>query len=232
DGGVRSFEPAAGLISSVSDLLAFQAAHFLGDRRLLGDLSKREMQRVQWQRRAEPHHGIGWMLWMVDGISLCGHSGSYAGFSAKIGFAPDLRIAAAVLTNTISPAASQALDAVFHVISRVKALWDDSPPPPRGGSSESLGLLAGRFADEWGERIAARVRHGLYLIDPDDDLPMVAPARLAAASGGGGIVADHDEDGLRGERISFDFDESGRSTALRYGPRRMRRVGAHVESLR
>jgi len=53
------------------------------------------------------------MLWTVDGISLCGHSGSYSGFSAKIGFAPDLRVAAAALTNTVASAASQALDAAF-----------------------------------------------------------------------------------------------------------------------
>jgi D-alanyl-D-alanine carboxypeptidase len=232
DGDVRSFEPAAGLVSTVGDLLAFQAAHFRGDHRILGDLGKREMQRLQWQRRAEPHHGFGWMLWAVDGISLCGHSGSCAGFSAKIGFARDLRVAAVALTNTVAPAASLALDAAFHLIARVQALWDDSSRPPHGESRESLGLLAGRFADDWGERIVARVNHGLYLIDPDDDEPMLAPARLGPAGGGAGwIVAEHDDYGLRGERVSFELDESGRSTALHYGPRRLPRVAALAVSV-
>jgi D-alanyl-D-alanine carboxypeptidase len=231
DGDIRSFEPAAGLVSTVADLLAFQAAHYRGSRRLLGELAKREMQRVQWQRRAEPHHGLGWMLWAVDGISLCGHSGSCAGFSAKIGFAPDLRIAVAALTNTVAPAASLAIDAAFHLIARVRALWDDSARPPSGGSRESLGLLAGRFADSWGERIVARVNHSLYLIDPDDDKPMLAPARLAPASDGDGwIVADNDDYGQRGERVLFELDESGQSTATHYGPRRLQRVAADAAS--
>jgi len=113
----------------------------------------------------------------------------------------------------------------------VQALWEESALGPRGDSRESLGLLASRFADDWGERIVALVNHGLYLIDPDDDKPMLALARLAAASGGGWIVADRDDYGLRGERVSFELDESGHSTALRYGPRRLRRVAAHAARL-
>jgi hypothetical protein len=209
----------------VGDLLEFQAAHFGGDRRILGELGKREMQRVQWQRRAEPHHGYGWMLWTVDGISLCGHSGGYAGFNTKIGFAPDLRVAVVALTNTIGPTAALALDVAFHVIAGVQALWEESSRPPRGGSRESLGLLAGRFFDDWGERIVARVNHGLYLIDPDDDEPMRAAARLAGGGDGAGwVVAEQDDYGLRGEPVSFELGESGRSIALHYGPRRLPRV--------
>jgi hypothetical protein len=224
-GEARAFEAAAGLISTVRDLLVFQSGHLSGDNRILSELSKREMQRVQWQRSDEPHHGLGWMRWTVDGMSLCGHSGGYPGFNTKIGFAPDLGVAGVTLTNTIGPLADLAIDAVFHVLSRVQALWDASARSTIGGSRKSLERLVGRYRDDWGERVVARVNYGLFLIDPDDDQPMQAPARLEPiADTADWLVAEHDDYGLRGERVSFEQGSAGRSVTLLYGPRRMLRV--------
>ena len=88
----RALEAAAGLVSSVHELLSYQQAHLPGDTRLLSELSKREMQRVQWQRGEEPHHGYGWMISTVDGIVVRGHGGSYPGFVTRIGFSPEIRV--------------------------------------------------------------------------------------------------------------------------------------------
>jgi hypothetical protein len=171
------------------------------------------------------------MRWTVDGTSLCGHSGGYPGFNTKIGFAPDLGIAAVALTNTIGPLAELAIEAVFHVLSRVQALWDASARSTIGSSRKSLELLVGRFRDDWGERVVARVNRGLFLIDPDDDQPMRLPARLEPiADTADWLVAEHDDYGLRGERVSFKQDSAGRSITLLYGPRRMLRVTASKSS--
>ena len=222
----RSFEAAGGLISTVKDMLSYQAGHFPGDTRILSELSKREMQRTQWQRAEEPHHGYGWMIWTVDGITVRGHSGGYAGFNTKIGFSPDLRLAAAVLTNTIGPLPEHAVDVFFHTVARVHALWDEAAASPAGRSRRSFSRLAGRYRGNWGERLIARVNNSLYLADPEEDRPMSLAPRLSPVGDGTRfVIADHDDYGYRGEQVSFELDETGRGSILWYGPNRMPRTG-------
>jgi len=218
-----SFEPAGGLTSTVGDLLAYQHAHFPGDARLLSELSKREMQRTQWMRSGEPHHGYGWMIWTVDGISLRGHSGGYPGFVTRIAFSPDRRLAAAVLTNTIGDLPGLAIDVIFHTIARVQALWDDAATVSPGYTRAGLGRFAGLYRGEWGDVIIGRVNNSLYMIQPDEDRPMREPSRLAAVDDEGRfLIVDHDDYGHRGEELTFDFDDAGQVQALRNGRHIMR----------
>ncbi len=221
----RAFEPAGGLVSNVTDLLNYQQAHLPGDPRLLSELSKREMQRVQWQRSEEPHHGYGWMIWSVDGIAVRGHSGGYPGFVTKIGFAPELRIAAVVLTNTVARLAELGIDAIFHTIARVNAIWDEAATSARGHSRSALGRFVGQYRSDFGELLIARVNRSLYLIDPDEDRPMRVAARLAPVSDSTRfVVCDNEDYGLRGEELSFDVGAGGRASHLHYGARVLPRV--------
>ncbi|MGA2209179.1 MAG: serine hydrolase domain-containing protein [Acidimicrobiales bacterium] len=220
-----AFEPAGGLISNVGDLLAYQHAHLPGEASLLGELSKREMQRVQWQRAEEPHHGLGWIIWTVDGIGLRGHSGGYPGFTTQIGFAPDLGLAAAVLTNTIGPLASVGLDVIFHTIARVHAVWDDAAGTAHGHTRSSLARLAGLYRGDWGDVLIARVNNSLYLLRSEDDRPMRLPSRLAPVDDRGRfVIVDNDDYGNRGEHVVFEGAEPGPARSLRKGWQSLRRV--------
>jgi CubicO group peptidase (beta-lactamase class C family) len=175
------------------------------------------MQRVQWQRSEEPHHGYGWMIWGVDGIALRGHSGGYSGFVTRIGFAPELGVAAAVLTNGIGSLAGLGIDAIFHIVGRVNALWDDSAPAA-GAGSPSLGRFVGQYRGDFGEMLVGRVNRSLYLIDPDDDRPMRVAARLAPVEEDSRfLICDHEDYGHRGEEIGFELGADGRATVLHYG---------------
>ena len=82
------------------------------------------MQRTQWQRSEEPNHGLGWMIWHVDGITIRGHSGGFPGFTTKIGFSPELGLAAAALNNTSSAVPAMAVDTMFHCVAWV---YGDGP---------------------------------------------------------------------------------------------------------
>lgn len=220
-----AFEPAGGLISNVGDLLTYEHAHFPGEASLLSELSKREMQRVQWQRAEEPHHGLGWIIWTVDGISLRGHSGGYPGFTTQIGFAPELGLAAAVLTNTLGPLASVGLDVIFHTVARVHALWDDAAARAHGYSRNSLARLSGLYRGDWGDVLVARVNNSLYLARPDEDRPMRLPSRLAPVDDRGRfVIVDNDDYGNRGEHVVFEAGEAGPARSLRKGWQSLRRV--------
>ena len=215
----RAFEPAGGLISTVPDLLRYQEAHLSGDPRLLSDLAKREMQRSQWQRDSEPHHGYGWMLWRVEGSSLRGHSGGYAGFNTKIGFDPDMELAAAVLTNTLGVLPRVGVDAFFHIVNRVQTLWDQAGAVAAGPGRAGLAGLVGQYRAGWGEWLVIRIHKTLYLVDPTSDFPLRDAARLAAVAGTPRfVIADQEDYGYRGEEVAFATDGKGQATQFQYGP--------------
>ena len=214
----RAVAPAAGLISTVPDLLEYLAAHFPGDRRLLSEYSKREMQRTQWLRDEEPHFGLGWMSWHVDGTKILGHSGGYPGFVTKIGFAPAENLAGAVLTNANSSLAAESLNLLFHVAAQVKRRWSDAEASTKWHSRTTLGPFVGCYR-LWGDDLlVVRVNGSLFLVDPKEPSPLSVGARLVPKGPRRFLVAEGDDFGHYGETITFGADRSGRVTTLKYGP--------------
>ena len=220
----RAFAPAGGLISTVPDLLSYQHAHFPGWGNLISDLSRREMQRTQWQRPEEPNHGLGWMIWHVDGVTVRGHSGGFPGFTTKIGFSPECGLAAAVLTNTNSPVPSLAVDVIFHSAAWVVRRWEDASETAHGHSRASVGHFAGHYRGDVGEITIVRINRALYLIDPEMMMPLAAAARLRPDSARRFTIVEGDDYGHFGEEVSFAVDAAGRYTALKYGPHQLRRA--------
>jgi CubicO group peptidase (beta-lactamase class C family) len=220
----RAFGPAGGLVSTVPDLLTYQHAHFPGAGHLIADLSRREMQRTQWLRHEEPNHGLGWMIWHVDGITIRGHSGGYPGFTTKIGFSPEWGLAAAVLNNTNSPVPGLALDAIFHSVAWVARRWGDAAETARGHSRVSAGRFAGHYRGDIGEMTVARINRALYLFDPEMIMPLASAARLHPTGARRFTIVEGDDYGHFGEEVSFAVDSSGRSTAMRYGPHTLLRA--------
>jgi CubicO group peptidase (beta-lactamase class C family) len=211
----RAFASAGGLVSTVPDLLAYQHAHFPGAGSLVSDLSRREMQRTQWQRPEEPNHGLGWMIWHVDGVAIRGHSGGFPGFTTKIGFSPEWGLAAAVLNNTNGPVPSLALDTIFHSVAAVVRRWDDAAQSGRGHS---------RYRGAIGEMTIARINRSLYFFDPEMVMPMASAARLRPDGARRFTIVEGDDYGHFGEEVSFAVDAAGRSTAMKYGPHTLRRA--------
>jgi D-alanyl-D-alanine carboxypeptidase len=220
----RAFAPAGGLVSTVPDLLSYQQAHFPGAGELISDLSRREMQRTQWQRREEPNHGLGWMIWHVDGIDIRGHSGGFPGFTTKVGFSPEWGIAAAVLNNTNSAVPGLALDMIFHSAAWVVRRWDDAAETAHGHSRASLGAFAGHYRGEIGEITIVRINRSLYMIDPEMVMPLAAAARLHPDGARRFTIVEGDDYGHFGEEVSFGVDSAGRSISMRYGPHSLRRA--------
>jgi D-alanyl-D-alanine carboxypeptidase len=220
----RAFTPAGGLVSTVPDLLTYQHAHFPGGGDLISDLSRREMQRTQWQRPEEPNHGLGWMIWHVDGVTIRGHSGGFPGFTTKIGFSPEWGLAAAVLNNTNSAVPAMGLDTIFHSVAWVLRRWGDAAETGHGHSRASLARFAGHYRGDIGEMTIVRINRSLYLLDPSMMMPLAAAARLRPDGARRFTIVEGDDYGHFGEEVSFTLDAAGRSTAMRYGPHALRRA--------
>ena len=219
----RAFGPAGGLVSTVPDLLTYQHAHFPGAGNLISDLSRREMQRTQWQRHEEPNHGLGWMIWHVDGITVRGHSGGFPGFTTKIGFSPEWGLAAAVLNNMNSPVPSLGVDAIFHSVASVVRRWGDASEAGRGHSRASLARFTGHYRGDVGEMTVARINRSLYLLDPEMMMPINAAAKLRPDGARRFTIVEGDDYGHFGEEVGFAVDSRGHATAMRYGPHTLHR---------
>lgn len=219
----RAVAPAGGLVSTVPDLLEYQLAHLPGDDRLLSELSKREMQRAQWQRTSEPHYGLGWMTWHVDEISVVGHSGGFPGFVTKIGYAPKESIAAAVLTNANSTSAARGLELIYQSIAGVRRLWPEAAANTTSHSRASLAPFVGLYRHRGTDLLVARVNGSLYLVDPLEPAPLSIAARLEPRGPKRFLVASGYDFAFLGEDVTFDADRKGNVTTLHYGAHVMTR---------
>ena len=220
----RAVAPAGGLVSTVPDLLSYQRAHLPGDPSLLSELSKREMQRTQWQREGEPHYGYGWMNWTIDGIKVVGHSGGYPGFITKIAFAPAEGVTAAVLTNAISPFARDGIETIYHVLSRVRSRWDQLEATTKWHSRGSLRRFVGLYRQNGYDVYVARINASLVIFDASSMLPLAAPDYLVPRGPRRFLISDGDDFGSVGEEVSFRVDRSGRVTTLVMGANSYERV--------
>ena len=87
---------AGALLSTAVDAARFM--HALHGGRVLSAASHDELTR--WVDRPDGNrHGLGVLRLNVDGLTLLGHKGNTAGFSAAVFHAPDAGVTVAVLTN-------------------------------------------------------------------------------------------------------------------------------------
>jgi CubicO group peptidase (beta-lactamase class C family) len=213
----RAVAPAGGLISTVPDLLEYQRAHLPGDSRLLSEHSKREMQRTQWQRDDEPHYGLGWMKWHIDGIAVVGHSGGFPGFITKIAYAPSEGLAAAVLTNANSLFAAKGIELIYTTIANVRRRWDESAPTSKWHTRGSLAPFIGLYRNRGNDLLVSRINGSLYLIDPEDPSPFDHPDRLEPVGQRRFLIASGYDFGYLGEEVLFRADQSGKVSSFTYG---------------
>jgi CubicO group peptidase (beta-lactamase class C family) len=219
----RAIAPAGGLVSTVPDLLEYMRAQMPGDERLLSDFSKREMQHPQWLRAEEPNFGLSWMTWHVAGVSLVGHSGGYPGFSTMIGFAPQERLAAAVLTNTVTPSASTGVDLIYEVVAGVRTKWTDATATTKWHTRGSLAPYTGIYRLSGSDLLVSRINGSLYLLEPSEVSPLANPIRLEPRGKHTFLIAEGNDFGFLGETVTFGATRQGAIETVSIGANHFRR---------
>ncbi|MDF2749670.1 MAG: beta-lactamase [Gaiellaceae bacterium] len=132
----RARNASGGLVSTVSDLLAFAGFHL--DERAAAAL------RVPVVETPGGWYGFGLSLERVGDLDLWGHEGDYGGFRSRLVFAPERRFAFAGLTNAATGRA--ALEDVLDVaLAEALGVRREQPPTTPRPAAE-LRRLAGRYA--------------------------------------------------------------------------------------
>jgi hypothetical protein len=164
------------------------------------------------------------MIWHVDGITVRGHSGGYPGFATKIGFAPELRLAAAALTNSGERTAHGSIDVIFHAVAWVTDRWETAAETGHGHTRAGLGRFVGQYRGDVGEWTVVRINRSLYLVDSAEAAPLTSAARLQPEGARRFTIVEGDDYGHFGEEVSFSLNAAGRCTSLKYGPHTMPRA--------
>lgn len=207
---------ATGFVSHVVDLCKFLSAQFQGNNKLVTDLSKREMQRVQWMRKDDQeHYGLGYEIWKMNGKQIIGHSGGFPGFLTQISMDKEDKIGVVVLTNTNGVPTYELTDGMFHIIKYFK---DNKEKFQTSNKKISSKRYEGRFSSRWGDFEIVEVNGHLLGFWLDTDKPLEEPFRFEYLDGDSFRIIEANEFDYIGEKARFVFDGTEKLTRLYLGP--------------
>jgi CubicO group peptidase (beta-lactamase class C family) len=162
----RALSPATGFYSTAEDLCRFAAAHWPGDKTLLTDASKREMQHAAWTvEQSDERYGLGFIAERIGERDTLGHSGGFPGQSTRTLFDPVDQLVVVVLSNT------SAEDGRAGPLAAQVVRFIDFAQRHPGGSSADLARYTGRFANVGGAMDIAAFGGKLFGLAPESDNP-------------------------------------------------------------
>lgn len=199
---------ATGFFSTAAETVAYAAAHFAGDERLLGEPAKRLMRRPEVEVGGQDgHYGLGFAVEDIGGRRVVGHGGGYPGHITRTLLDPAARLAVSVFTNAIDGPAQALARGVVTLVDLAARL--EAEPAPGPASRVDLDRFVGRFANLWGVVDVVRFGGHLLALDPGADDPTVAPTRLRVEDAATVRVTETGGYGAPGETLRYTFETGG-----------------------
>ncbi|MEY9894824.1 D-alanyl-D-alanine carboxypeptidase [Catenulispora sp. MAP5-51] len=201
--------PATGFYSTVADLGAFAAAHFMGNERLLTDASKRDMQKIQWRMPLDGQdYASGLDRVKVGGREVIGHRGAFPGYMSCTRFDPETQLAISVAVTAQDGRATTLAEAALGILDFYQhPTVDEALQSPPGLVSMSH---ANRFFSPWGVTDIVAVDDWLLMVDPSVLNPFDSPRVLQLSDPDSATIARDTGYGSAGELATFVRDDSGR----------------------
>jgi len=204
---------ATGFSSTASDLVRYIAAHFPGDDRLVGDDSKRMMQRVEWAvKGTDTSYGLGFGISEIGERRVLGHGGGYPGHITRTFFDPVDRIAVSVFTNAIDGPAETWATAAFHLIDLAARGTSENDT-----DGADLTSFTGRFGNLWGVFDVVDLGGRLYQLGPGQPDPTVARSCLEVVDADTLRITEAPGYGSPGELLQYTRAADGSIVSVRGG---------------
>lgn len=205
----KALSAATGFYSSAADLGQYFSAHFVGSGKLLGDETKKEMQRTQWavtNSLFNQEYGLGLQVDKVGSRRVIGHAGAFPGMATRTLADPAARLVVTALTNCIEADPTGICRAVYAFFD-LMADTDDA----------ALRRYEGRFVDVFGSKQVFSTGARLVAFNPSmwtplddlEELEVVDKNTLLMTKAGGFSNA--------GETLNFRFDESEHPVSFKLG---------------
>jgi CubicO group peptidase (beta-lactamase class C family) len=218
DADTRAMSAATGFYSTAEDLVRFAAAHFPGTDTLIGDESKREMQRPYWQVEDVDSYGLGMEVMTVGDRRVAGHGGSFPGHSTRTGIDAEGKLAISLLTNESSGRARDLSRSVWRLI-------DLALEQEPAENARALDRYAGRFASPWGFTDIVRLGGTLFTIGPDAPDPVSSAAKLEVVDENTLRIEEKAGYGSPGEYVRYSWNADGTLDKIVFAGRTQHPIG-------
>jgi D-alanyl-D-alanine carboxypeptidase len=167
DNACQAMAPAAGFVSTASDMATFFAQLSpAADHSILSAESRREMVRRRWQDTGSAessHYGLGMMSGGQGKKEWFGHSGGFQGVVSRTAHFPATGITLSALCNANDGMAWPWLDGVYSILSTFRE---------NGAPSLRVRDWGGRWWSHWGEYDLVPVGDKVLGISPAATTPM------------------------------------------------------------
>lgn len=193
---------ATGFYSTAEDLTRFAAAHWYGNEELIGDESKREMQRPYWQVEGMESYGLGMQVTKIGDRAVTGHSGGFPGHTTRTYLDPRDRLAVSVLTSESGGAPAELAKSVIRLI-------DLALKQPPAEARVDLDRYTGRFSSLWGYVDIVRLGGQLFAINPTENDPAADAVKLEVVDGDTLRIEEKEGYGSPGEFVRYTRDQTG-----------------------
>ncbi len=211
---------ATGFYSTAADLTRYGAAHFRGAPELIGDASKRLMQRqesaVRTHGRDSGEYGLGMERFRIGDRTWVGHSGGYPGHITRTLIEPHERIVVSVLTNCLGGPAAQLAEGIVKLLD-VAANRPAELTESNKNAEQDLTHFTGRFAGLWGVQDVRLLGGRLVGLNPGMPDPTQTIDELAVAGPDTLQMRPTAGFGPVGQQVTYHWAADGTADRIRYG---------------
>ncbi|NHJ05246.1 MAG: class A beta-lactamase-related serine hydrolase [Candidatus Heimdallarchaeota archaeon] len=165
----KIFQPAAGLSSTVEDLIKFYEAYLYGNDVLLPDDLKREMLRIQ-VKMGNNIRGLGFCLSNNPEGKIASHIGGELGFRSMSGFIPDEKIIVVVFVNATNVGIDGFFYSLIHLIQTLNSLKDTFLQETEDSSYDDIVGFYDSLKG-WGPELFCQIGSQLVLLNPESMYP-------------------------------------------------------------
>jgi len=163
-------KPAAGISSTVEDLIKFYQAHLFDNETLFPDYIKREMQRTQFKGKVL-EKGFGFSIEKIGNTTLVGHGGGFPGFITQSGLIQDQKIAIVVLSNAVDGPAYMLLCGIVRILNKLKKNKKEFLVK-KEESRPDFSSIIGFYASDYNASLFSQIGSKFVGISPGLDNPL------------------------------------------------------------
>ncbi len=212
DDATHAIGPAAGFVSTASDLARFFAQLDPGaSKSVISAASRREMTRRQWRNPhagLESYYGLGTIGGNLGGWDWFGHTGGLLGYISRTCVLPQHALSISVLTNAVDGWAALWLDGIMHILRTFQT---------RGAPARKVSDWTGRWWSAWGAVDLVPLGSTVLIANPLFGNPFADASEIAVARPDTGRIALANGYSSHGEPVRRVRDAGGVVTELWLG---------------
>ena len=213
---MKSYAPAAGWTSNVTDLAKFLSVLALNSKdSILSRELKKEMMREHWKTTDEEgFYGLGIGIRKTNRRKFIGHAGGVAGFTSRIAFDPESEIGVITLTNATDGPADSINTGIFETICHFIDNKDDYNSKKQ---QSDMRKYEGCYCWRWWHTSIVGICGKLMAFSPLAESPMKEMTLLLPKNKDEFLIEEANNFAYVGETAKFIF-KNGRKPQLIFGP--------------